>query len=58
MSIVSLHGLLAAGHDYHVPLLYAAIARDRFLAAMAAGDAERDFVVLLERVRQDAGPKS
>jgi len=46
---------LAAGHDYRVPLPYAAIARDRFLAAMAAGDADRDFVVLMERVRQDAG---
>jgi 3-hydroxyisobutyrate dehydrogenase-like beta-hydroxyacid dehydrogenase len=49
---------LAAGHDYHVPLPYAAIARDRFLAAMAAGDADRDFVVLNERARQDAGLKS
>jgi 3-hydroxyisobutyrate dehydrogenase-like beta-hydroxyacid dehydrogenase len=48
---------LAAGHDYHVPLPYAAIARDRFLAAMAAGDADRDFVVLMERVRNDAGVK-
>jgi 3-hydroxyisobutyrate dehydrogenase-like beta-hydroxyacid dehydrogenase len=46
---------LAAGHDYHVPLPYASIARDRFLAAIAAGDADRDFVVLMERVRQDAG---
>jgi 3-hydroxyisobutyrate dehydrogenase-like beta-hydroxyacid dehydrogenase len=33
---------LAAGHDYHVPLPYA----------------DRDFVVLMERVRQDAGLKS
>jgi 3-hydroxyisobutyrate dehydrogenase-like beta-hydroxyacid dehydrogenase len=49
---------LAAGHDYRVPLPYAAIARDRFLAAMAAGDGDRDFVVLMERVRQDAGLKS
>ncbi|MEJ1977270.1 MAG: NAD(P)-dependent oxidoreductase [Acetobacteraceae bacterium] len=49
---------LAAGHDYRVPLPYAAIARDRFLAAMAAGDADRDFVVLMERARQDAGLKS
>ncbi len=49
---------LAAGHDYHVPLPYAAVARDRFLAAIAAGDADRDFVVLTERARQDAGLKS
>lgn len=48
---------LAAGHDYHVPLPYAAIARDRFLAAIAAGDADKDFVVLMERARQDAGLK-
>ncbi|GBQ14981.1 NAD(P)-dependent oxidoreductase [Komagataeibacter rhaeticus] len=46
---------LAAGHDYHVPLPYAGIARDRFLSAMAAGDGERDFVILQECVRRDAG---
>ena len=46
---------LAAGHDYHVPLPYASIARDRFLSAMAMGDGGRDFVILLERVRHDAG---
>ncbi len=46
---------LAAGHDYLVPLPYASIARDRFLAAMAAGDTEKDFVVLLEQVRRSAG---
>lgn len=46
---------LAAGHDYHVPLPYAGIARDRFLSAMAAGDGGRDFVILLECVRRDAG---
>ncbi|NHO31544.1 NAD(P)-dependent oxidoreductase [Acetobacter fallax] len=49
---------LAAGHDYRVPLPYASIARDRFLAAISAGDASRDFVVLMERVRQDAGLRS
>lgn len=47
--------VLAAGHDLQVPLPYAAIARDRFLAAMAAGDADRDFVVLMENARRDAG---
>jgi len=46
---------LAAGHEYSVPLPYASIARDRFLAAMAAGDADKDFVILMERARQDAG---
>ncbi|MBB2205290.1 NAD(P)-dependent oxidoreductase [Gluconacetobacter takamatsuzukensis] len=47
--------VLAAGHDFQVPLPHAALARDRCLAAMAAGDAERDFVVLTENVRRDAG---
>ena len=46
---------LAAGHDYHVPLPYAAIARDRFLSATAAGDGGRDFVILLECLRREAG---
>jgi 3-hydroxyisobutyrate dehydrogenase-like beta-hydroxyacid dehydrogenase len=48
---------LSAGREYDVPLPYAAIARDRFLAAITAGDAGRDFVVLAERVREDAGLK-
>jgi len=48
---------LAAGHDLQVPLPFASIARDRFLAAIAAGDGESDFVVIQERVRQDAGLK-
>jgi 3-hydroxyisobutyrate dehydrogenase-like beta-hydroxyacid dehydrogenase len=46
---------LAAGHDFNVALPYASIARDRFLAAAAAGDADKDFVILLERARADAG---
>lgn len=47
--------MLAAGHDYSVPLPYASIARDRFLAAIAAGQAEKDFTVIAEQVRRDAG---
>ena len=46
---------LAAGAEYGVSLPYAAIAHDRFKAAIAAGDADKDFVVLLERVRHEAG---
>ncbi|MFT8731711.1 MAG: NAD(P)-dependent oxidoreductase [Acetobacter fabarum] len=46
-----------AGGDYGVPLPYAAIVRDRLLSAVSAGDADRDFVVLQERVRQESGLK-
>lgn len=46
---------LAAGHEHQVPLPYASIARDRFLAAMAQGHADKDFIMLLEGVRHDAG---
>ncbi|GBR68276.1 NAD(P)-dependent oxidoreductase [Gluconobacter kanchanaburiensis] len=48
---------LKAGGEQGVPLPYASIVRDRFLGAISAGDADRDFVVLLERVRQDGGLK-
>lgn len=46
-----------AGGDYGVLLPYAAIVRDRLLSAVSAGDADRDFVVLQERVRQESGLK-
>lgn len=46
-----------AGGDYGVPLPYAAIVRDRLLSAVSAGDADRDFVILQERVRQESGLK-
>lgn len=46
-----------AGGDYGVPLPYASVVRDRLLSAISAGDADRDFVVLLERVRQESGLK-
>lgn len=46
-----------AGGDYGVPLPYASVVRDRLLSAVSAGDADRDFVVLLERVRQESGLK-
>jgi 3-hydroxyisobutyrate dehydrogenase-like beta-hydroxyacid dehydrogenase len=46
---------LAAGHEHRVALPYASIVRDRFLATIAAGDGEKDFAILMERARQDAG---
>ena len=49
---------LDAGGDYAVPLPYASIVRDRLLSAISAGDADRDFVVLMERVRQSSGLRS
>jgi len=48
---------LAAGSEQKVPLPFASVIRDRLLASVAAGDSERDFVVLQERVRQEAGLK-
>ncbi|RUT27266.1 6-phosphogluconate dehydrogenase [Asaia sp. W19] len=48
---------LAAGSEQRVPLPFASVTRDRLLASIAAGDSERDFVVLQERVRQEAGLK-
>lgn len=48
---------LEAGGDYDVPLPYASVVRDRLLSAISAGDADRDFVVLMERARQDSGLK-
>ncbi|NVN43982.1 NAD(P)-dependent oxidoreductase [Asaia siamensis] len=46
---------LEAGGEQGVPLPIASIMRDRLIGAISAGDAERDFVVLQERVRQEAG---
>lgn len=46
---------LEAGNEQGVPLHFAAIMRERLMAAIEAGDSERDFVVLQERVRKEAG---
>ncbi|QHC37347.1 NAD(P)-dependent oxidoreductase (plasmid) [Komagataeibacter xylinus] len=46
-----------AGGDYGVPLPYASVVRDRLLSAISAGDADRDFVVLMERARHESGLK-
>ncbi|WP_284944422.1 NAD(P)-dependent oxidoreductase [Acidisoma cladoniae] len=55
LALKDTEAFLAAGHEYNVPVPYAAIVRDRFLAAIAAGDGKKDFAVLMERARQDAG---
>ncbi|GBQ14152.1 NAD(P)-dependent oxidoreductase [Swaminathania salitolerans] len=46
---------LGAGGEQGVPLPFASIMRDRLIASVGAGDAERDFVVLQERIRQESG---
>jgi 3-hydroxyisobutyrate dehydrogenase-like beta-hydroxyacid dehydrogenase len=46
---------LAAGEALAVPLPYASILRDRFLATLARGEAGLDFVVIARRAKQDAG---
>jgi 3-hydroxyisobutyrate dehydrogenase-like beta-hydroxyacid dehydrogenase len=46
---------LAAGEALSVPLPYASILRDRFLATLARGEAGLDFVVISRRAREDAG---
>lgn len=46
---------LEAGEGLSVPLPYASILRDRFLASAARGDGERDFCVIAERAAEDAG---
>ena len=46
---------LEAGAELAVPLPFASILRDRFLASEAKGDGERDFCVIAERAAEDAG---
>ncbi len=48
---------LDAGGEQGVALPFASVMRDRLISAISAGDSERDFVVLQERVRQEAGLK-
>lgn len=57
LSLKDVKMFMDAGGDYGVPLPYASVVRDRLLSAISAGDADRDFVVLLERVRQESGLK-
>jgi 3-hydroxyisobutyrate dehydrogenase-like beta-hydroxyacid dehydrogenase len=46
---------LAAGEALAVPLPYASILRDRFLATIARGEEGLDFAVISRRAREDAG---
>jgi 3-hydroxyisobutyrate dehydrogenase-like beta-hydroxyacid dehydrogenase len=46
---------LEAGAELAVPLPFASILRDRFLASEAHGDSECDFTVIARRAAQDAG---
>ncbi|MBR0558900.1 NAD(P)-dependent oxidoreductase [Neokomagataea anthophila] len=46
---------LGAGGDYNVPLPYASIVRDHLLSAISAGNAEKDFVILMEHARKASG---
>lgn len=57
LGLKDMETFLKAGGEHGVPLPYASVVRDRLLSAISAGDAERDFVVLLERARQDSGLK-
>jgi 3-hydroxyisobutyrate dehydrogenase-like beta-hydroxyacid dehydrogenase len=47
--------MLEAGAALDVPLPFASILRDRFLASAAKGDGERDFCVIAQRAEEDAG---
>lgn len=46
---------LEAGRNLEVPQPVASMVRDRYLSCIARGDGARDFVVLQERYREDAG---
>jgi 3-hydroxyisobutyrate dehydrogenase-like beta-hydroxyacid dehydrogenase len=48
---------LAAARELNVPAPYATVVRDRFTAAFAKGDGEKDFAALADRARDDAGLK-
>ena len=47
--------ILQAGESLAVPLPFASILRDRFLATEARGEAELDFAVISRRAAEDAG---
>lgn len=47
--------LLEAAAELAVPLPFASILRDRFLASEAKGESERDFCVIAARAKEDAG---
>jgi 3-hydroxyisobutyrate dehydrogenase-like beta-hydroxyacid dehydrogenase len=47
--------LLQAADTLSVPLPFAGIVRDRFLASVAKGDAELDWAAIARRAAEDAG---
>ena len=47
--------LLQASESLNVPLPFAAIVRDRFLASLAKGDGELDWAAIAKRAGEDAG---
>jgi len=47
--------LLQSADTHSVPLPFAAIIRDRFLAALAQGDGDLDWAAIAKRAAQDAG---
>jgi 3-hydroxyisobutyrate dehydrogenase-like beta-hydroxyacid dehydrogenase len=47
--------MLEAGEELQVPLPFASVLRDRFLASTARGDGEKDFCVIARRAEEDAG---
>jgi len=47
--------MLAAGEQLAVPLPFAAIVRDRFLATIARGETDLDFACIARRAEEDAG---
>ncbi|ATB33234.1 3-hydroxyisobutyrate dehydrogenase [Melittangium boletus DSM 14713] len=49
--------VLEAGEALSVPLPFASVMRDRFVSALAQGEAELDFAVLARHVARDAGLK-
>ncbi len=49
--------MLQAGEAFAVPLPLASLVRDRFLSAVARGEAELDFTVIARQVAEAAGVK-
>ena len=47
--------LLQAADSLNVPLPFAAVVRDRFLASLAKGDGDLDWAAIAKRAREDAG---
>jgi 3-hydroxyisobutyrate dehydrogenase-like beta-hydroxyacid dehydrogenase len=50
--------VLQAGQDLSVPLPFASIVRDRFLASIARGESDLDFTAIARRAAEDGGLKT